>query len=188
MRVKDKDNGRSLQVQPDKLYFSWSRDSESNPRYKRVKEEFVQAYKRFDEFLATCSLGELKPNLWEVTYVNFVPPGDLWSDPKEWHKVLPAFFPASDPSAGEVVFSSYDGDWHYEISPKLGRLHVHVAKMIMNREPPPALYFRLTARGEIGTEGCPDWLTGLDIGHSSCVKLFNSITSPEAQVAWGVKK
>lgn len=187
MKMRTPSRSRTVQLQPDKLYYSWNRLGEPAIRYAAVKPEFLALVGNLNEFAAKASLGPVKPNLWEIQYVNQIPPGNLWQDPRDWHRVLPTLFPPVDPSVEGVRFATYAGEWHFEIEPQRGRVHVKVAKMVLNQEVTPVLYLSLLARGEIGERGVPDLESGLELGHAACVRLFLGLTSTEAQKEWGLK-
>lgn len=187
MKARTPDRGRTVQLQPDKLYYSWNRLNNSLIRYADVKPDFLALVGNLNEFVANASLGPVGPNLWEIHYVNQIPQGRLWQEPRDWHRVLPTLFPTADPSVDGVRFATYAGEWHFEIEPECGRVHVKVAKMVLNQETTPVLYLSLLARGEIGGRGAPDLESGLELGHKSCVQLFMALTSPKAHTEWGLK-
>ena len=187
--MKNARGDRSLQFQPDKLYFSWVQpegDSVQRPHYDELKSEFADLFHALTDFADQNDLGPVQPDLWEVKYLNQIPPGSLWSTPEEWHRVLPKLFLPSVSPADHLQFATFEGEWYYEIAPKKGRVRVRAAKMLVNQKPPPVLYLRMLARGEIGVSGVADWSDGFDIGHEACNQLFNAITSPEAKKEWGV--
>ncbi len=187
MKMRTPDRGRTIQLQPDKLYYSWNRLGAPSIRYAEMKPEFIRFFGNLSEFATNASLGPVKPNLWEIHYVNQITPGKLWKNPSDWHRVLPTLFPSVDPSVEGIRFVTYSGEWHFEIEPQRGRIHVKVAKMVLNQEVIPVLYLSLLARGEIGERGVSDLEAGLELGHSSCVRLFMALTSPEAHAEWGLK-
>lgn len=187
MKTRTEERGRTVQLQPDKLYLSWNHLNPEAPRYASVITEFMTLFDNLNEFATNASLGSVRPNLWEVQYINQIPPGQLWSDPKDWHRVFPTLFPSVAPSVTDLRFATYSGEWHFEIQPEKGRVHVRVAKMIMNKGTSPTLYFSLLARGEIGPSGTLDLVSGLEIGHAACMKLFFELTSSEAHREWELK-
>jgi len=82
----------------------------------------------------------------------------------------------------------FEGQWHYEIEPQLGRLHVdaHYGRKSMP-DGPEVIILRLTARGPISdnpTEGLA-LDEGLNRGRLTIVKMFTELTSEEAQDYWG---
>jgi len=187
--LKNEAGDRLLQFQPDKLYYSWQRtDSVENqrPHYAELKKEFGTLFRTLTDFATENELGPIQPDLWEVKYLNMVPPGSLWSEPHDWHQVLPSLFQPTVSPVDGLRFATFEGEWYYEIQPQLGRVRIRVAKMLLNQKPPPMLYIRLLARGEIGEKGLPDWPAGFDAGHAACNKLFNAVTSPKSQNEWGI--
>ena len=187
MKVRDAGRTKSIQLQPDKLYFSWNREHPEAVDFAQAKSYFADIFDKLSKFAKAANLGPVEPNLWDVTYINQIPSGDLWKEPREWYKVLPRFFPVEDPGATGVRFASYDGTWHFEIEPQLGRLHLNIAKMVRTGGAAPVLYMKLAARGEIKDLGSDEWLAGIERGHLSCTSLFCAITSPAAQAEWGIQ-
>lgn len=188
VKLSNESGDRILQFQPDQLLLSWVRaDTATAPRppYAQLKDEFAEVFKAFNAFVDDQEMGEVRPDLWEVKYINQVPPGTLWSEPDEWWKVAPKLFTRESGEDGGLRFATFEGEWYYEIKPKRGRVRVRAAKMLVNQNPPPVLYLRFLARGEIG-ETVPDWSTGFDLGHEACNHLFNTVTSPEAKNEWGI--
>lgn len=185
MKMRNAARERTLQLQPDKLYYGWNRQGTEPFDYRSAKAEFAELVEGFTGFAVESGLGPVEPNLWEVAYVNQIPSGRLWAEPTDWHRVFPRFFPAASPEASGLRFASYDGQWHFEIEPRLGRVHAQVAKVVMNRGARASLLFKLTARGAVGVGGSTDWPTGLDLGHQSCYDLFCTAISDEAKLEWG---
>lgn len=188
MKMRNPANKRTLQLQPDKLYYGWNRQGDEPFSYAEAKADFTELVQRFANFATDSGLGSLEPNLWEVAYVNHIPSGPLWTEPTDWHKVFPKFFPAASPEARGLRFASYDGHWHFEIEPCLGRVHAQVAKVVMNQGTQASLMLKLTGRGAIGGGGAVDWSTGLDLGHQSCFDLFCAAISDDAKREWGFDK
>ena len=149
MKLKNSDDSQTLQIQHDKLYFGWKRGEETMPSYRDIRPTFDVLYSSLEAFADEHRLGAPTPNLWEITYINRVLPGRLWTQPKDWHRVLPRLFPEPTADIEGLGLATYDGTWYYEIEPKRGRLTLRVAKMLVNRSPDPVLCIVLTARGEL---------------------------------------
>ncbi len=185
MKLKNEARTQTVQIQADKLYFSWNRDQDGMASYKEVLPVFESLFESYQQFAVDNSLGQLTPNLWEITYINRVPPGSLWQSLADWHRIFPSLFSPKSSDCVGVSLASYDGTWYYEIEPKAGRISLQVAKMIVNLVPKAVLCFILTGRGEITNSG--RWMDGLDLGHDSCIRLFRELTSLEAQEEWGLR-
>lgn len=66
------DPRRLLQLQPDRIGYNWRRSDsgEPYPRFSEYAENFVSFFQQFKAFCNEHDLGEVTPNLVEVTYVN----------------------------------------------------------------------------------------------------------------------
>lgn len=188
MRLSSQDKTRTVQFQPNKLVYGWTREDGQRPSYSEVKEQFSRVFNGLADFSEGWNLGKPRANLWEVTYVNQILPGKLWERPSDWNRVLPQLFPAGGPKAHEHEWTSFNGEWYFIIPPQMGRVRVRVQKAVANQTDAIVLLLVVTARGEIGAEGgAPDWSSGIDIGHRSAVRVFHDLASPEAREEWGLR-
>jgi uncharacterized protein (TIGR04255 family) len=179
-------DGRMIQVQPTRFHYNWNRVGGEYPRYRRVREEFDRYFAAFCGFVADAKLGEVVPNQWELTYIDRIPRGPLWDTAADWHEVLPGLFSARASASG-VRLESFGGEWHFEIPPRRGRLHVSVQLARVGDDPTPVLLLQSTARGPIGKEGVASLGEGLELGHRAALDTFVEITSDKAHKAWGRK-
>ncbi len=89
MQIRSKDDSRMVQVQNGRLHYNWlGRPGGEYPRYKKVRPEFDTMLSEFQRFLADEKLGEMRPNQWEVAYVNRIPRGTVWNEPADWAKLF----------------------------------------------------------------------------------------------------
>lgn len=190
IQIRSKDEDRMVQVQNGRIHYNWlGQKGGAYPRYKQVRPAFDEIWGRFKEFLRSRSLDEPKPNQWEVTYVNQIPKGTVWTDPAGWGKLLPGLAgPTRNPDG--IDLESFGGEWHFEIPPKRGRLHV---KIYPGKQSIPegceVLRMDLTARGPISneSENGVSLDAGLDLGHERIVLAFIALTSDAAHDYWGLK-
>jgi hypothetical protein len=89
---------------------------------------------------------------------------------------------------GGLQVEAFNGEWHYEIVPQRGRLHIAPALGKFRDKPEPGLTLQMTARGPISREEGFDLGSGLDRGHEAVVQAFLNIVSDEAKRAWGLKE
>jgi uncharacterized protein (TIGR04255 family) len=186
LQISWANDGRMIQIQPTRFHYNWNRVGGEYPHYRSVREEFDRSFETFCRFVAETKLGEVVPNQWELTYIDSIPKGALWSTSADWHEVLPGLF-SSQGSAGAVQLESFGGEWHYQIPPRRGRLHVSVQLARVGDDPTPVLLLQTTARGPIGNEGAASLGDGLELGHRAAVDTFVGITSERAHRAWGRK-
>jgi uncharacterized protein (TIGR04255 family) len=179
-------DGRMIQIQSTRFHYNWNRIGGEYPRYRSVREEFDRYFETFCRFIAEMKLGEVVPNQWELTYIDSIPQGTLWSTPADWHDVLPGLF-SSRALPGTAELESFGGEWHYQLPPRRGRLHVSVQLARVGDDPTPVLLMQTTSRGPIGNEGVATLEEGLELGHRAAVETFIGLTSEKAHRAWGRK-
>ncbi|MCI0461576.1 MAG: TIGR04255 family protein [Gemmataceae bacterium] len=183
VQISDANAGRMIQLQPTRFHYNWNRVGGEYPHYRNVRKGFDHYFQTFCRFVTEAQLGEVAPNQWELTYIDSIPRGQLWDTPADWYKILPGLFPSG--SVGDSVqLESLAGEWHYEIPPQHGRLHVSVQLARVGGDPTPVLLLQTTARGPVGEGGVANVGEGLDLGHRVAVETFFAITSADAHKAW----
>ncbi len=130
MRMLSSDESQMVQLQNGMLVFNWRRvnDSTSYPRFTTTKPALDAVIERFAHFLGNHQLGAFVPTQWEVTYVNHMARGTVWNSPADWHLVFPGLLGPATTAAGLVLspLETMSGEWHFEIGPQRGRLHVNL--------------------------------------------------------------
>ncbi len=177
---------RMIQVQSTRFHYNWQKAGERYPSYRKVREEFDAFFARFQAFITQGGMGELIPNQWEISYIDFIPKGELWKAPDEWSRILPGLFGPFG-ATERVRLETMSGEWHYEIPHQFGRLHIAPAIGKVRARDELGLILNMTARGPIGKESSLELSQGLDLGHEVIVQSFLDITSDEIQKAWGRK-
>ncbi|MBI4578070.1 MAG: TIGR04255 family protein [Planctomycetes bacterium] len=187
-QIRNAQRDRMVQVQNGRLHYNWLGQAGGDyPRYAAVLPEFERTAGQFNEFVRRRGLGQVRLNQWEVTYVNHIPKGDLWTGPTDWPNVLKTITPPAE-VAGRLLESA-SGDWHYQIVPERGRLHVHLRHGKPAGTGPDMMVLTLTARGPIG-EASDQWVNlrnGLDCGHKAIVLAFIDMTTTKAHQYWGLR-
>jgi uncharacterized protein (TIGR04255 family) len=89
LQISNSTGDRMVQLQSNRFHYNWKRTEGPYPSYFAVREEFSQQFRHFRQFVEEQGLGQVKPFQWEVTYVDYIPPGVLWQSPEDWHKVIP---------------------------------------------------------------------------------------------------
>ncbi|HIJ67839.1 MAG TPA: TIGR04255 family protein, partial [Planctomycetes bacterium] len=89
----DGSGNQLVQLQPERFLHNWRKvtGKESYPRYNTILPEFERLWKDFLDFAASESLDEVKPNHWEVTYINHIYQGEVWTNFGDIHKLFPFF-------------------------------------------------------------------------------------------------
>lgn len=187
LQMMNASSDRMVQLQNGRLHYNWRKQGpfDPYPRYAAVRSEFDAVHRAFEEFVRQRDLGALRMNQWEVTYVNHIDQGELWQSPSDWHRVLPSLL-GSGPKG--LKFEGLGGSWHFELEPRLGRLHISLQLGKRTEEPEgEVIRLDLTARGPMEEEEGLDLDRGLNLGHEMIVETFVAITSEEAHRHWSRK-
>ena len=183
LMIRHKNNDRMLQIQNSRFHYNWLGASGGvYPRYETVRPEFDAHLLNFQRFLEDEKLGAIAPTQWEVTYVNQIPKGDLWSTPDQWASIV-KLLPSAAPT--NLLFEGVGGEWHYEIPPARGRLHVQM-RSAKDSDGKDQLVLTFTARGPI-IKGGTNLAEGLDLARSTIVSSFKGLTTERAHKYWGLE-
>ena len=187
LQIRNQAGDRMIQIQNGRLSFNWLKTATGDyPRYRAVKPGFQYALATFQRFIESHELPGIKPNQWEVTYVNHLRRGPLWESPDDWSDLLGGFMPRK--SLHESIgLESVGGEWHFEIKPRLGRLHLSLQHgRVESSEGDESLIVKMTARGPIRDSAAATTAVdaGLDLGHNVIVDTFKRLPSEDAQRFW----
>jgi uncharacterized protein (TIGR04255 family) len=187
LQIRNKPGTRMLQLQNCRFDLNWlGQSGQAYPRYAMVRPEFDKRLDAFVDFLRRQDLGDPEATQWEVTYVNHLPKGTVWTGPDDWHRAFRGLLAATT-TPEELLPETLHATWRFEITPRRGRLHIELTHH--GRTGPPtydeALVLKLTARGPVPESASPETMgKGLDLGHDTIVNAFTRITAPEAQEYW----
>lgn len=186
MQVRNKGKDRMIQLQNGRLSLNWLGEAgQSYPSYRKVRPDFESVLGQFRRFVSASDLGEIRPNQWEVTYLNHIPKGTVWNGADDWARPFRLLIACPGHPRG-IKPESFAGEWHYEIEPQRGRLHVQLKNAWRRRqEAEEILLLTLTARGPIKDGGNDsEILSGLDLGHETIVGAFADLTTETAHEFW----
>lgn len=185
MRLHNSTGDRMMQLQPTRLHVNWLKTSTFKPRYRELVADFLEMVDKLSVFLHDCNIGELKPNQWEVTYVDAFPKGDYWHTPADWKKVLPELFaPLERITDTDLRLDYRNAEWSFEITPGRGRLHLNAGPGNWPGDERESLILTTTARGPIGDRAKSSLKTGLDLGHDKAVEVFLKVVDAELMNRW----
>jgi uncharacterized protein (TIGR04255 family) len=185
------DETELVQVQQDRFAHNWRRkDTRARyPRYPTIRKAFLSDLSVFESFLEERDLGELIPNLCEVTYVNPIPLESDWDSWGKLHKVLTvvsskysdSFLP--EPEAINLGYAFVIRD---KEGKPVGRLRVSIQPGSTG-EGQAVFFLRLTARLFPEGSGTKGVMESIDRGREWIVKGFGSITTKRMHKHWGKK-
>lgn len=178
-----------IQFQPDRIIHNWRKAGLSStpyPRYERVRANFREEVRRFQQFLSVEALGKMVIDQCEVTYANHIEPCDVWSRHgqiqgvlRNWTALESSFLPeAEDGSIQQrFVIRSDSGD-------PVGRLHTSLTPAWRAGGQSPILVLTLTARGQPIAEGIDGGFAFFDLGRAWIVKAFTDLTTNDMHRVW----
>lgn len=183
-RILKNGNERMVQIQNSRFIYNWRKVDANYPTYDTLFPEFKRHFGQFRDFVRMAELSELKPNQWEITYVNHIPKGELWNSPRDWPAIFPGYYIPAD-RVNQQLFESFAGNWHLILRDNRGRLHIviqHVKSMFPEER--EVLLLQFTARGPVDESSAVELEDGLNLGHEAIVTSFAAITSDDAHKAW----
>jgi uncharacterized protein (TIGR04255 family) len=183
LQIANQGGDRLIQLQSTRFVYNWLKKERDYPSFAKVHAEFADYFQRFRTFADKAKLGEVVPNQWEITYVDQILRGELWQSSSDWYRIFPGLL-GPQPQIEGLGLESVGWEWHYEITPARGRLHVTIQPGTTDQQE-PALLLQSTARGPVGREPTLDLEAGLNLGHEVVIRAFLTMTSAEAQALWG---
>ena len=190
-RIENEDKDRMIQLQNGRFHYNWLGHQDGcYPRYDVLRPEFDKELEVFRKFVAKLGFGELKPNQWEVTYVNHMKKGTVWESPEDWNEVFNNL-PGLGQTPTEISLEGFSSHWQFEILQNRGRLHVELKHgRAGSPDGEEVLTMKLTARGSIDSElsFAESVDVGLELGHDTIVNAFSDLTSEKAHKVWRKKK
>jgi uncharacterized protein (TIGR04255 family) len=186
LQMKNLRGDRMIQAQNGRLTYNWLGDAGGEyARYRTIRSEFDSIVKQFQTFLGNEGLEPFIVNQWEVTYINQLPLGTVWSRPEDWRNIF-TFTAVPPPNIDQLKLESFGGSWSYEIAPRRGRLIIQIQHAKAAGDQREILVFNLTARGPVlqTDASAPSYDEGLELGHQAIVATFAKLASSETRAYW----
>lgn len=181
------ENSELLQVQRDFLALNWRRRSAEQEyvHYARLRERFAAFVGRVAESLAGVD-GYLQPLRAEMTYVNVIEPGGLWSDSRDLHRVFRFGFPGD--ASYENVAGTYSKPLLDEGGAWAGRVHVSLQTGFdpLKEESRAALTLTARAGNFLDDTSLDEVLRFMDLAHVHLNQTFYELLTSEAREQWGL--
>ena len=180
-RIANQKRSRMIQIQNGRFHYNWMKKDEEYPHYETVRAKFDQLFSKFQSFVRDQRIGIIEGDQWEITYVDLMPKGLMWTKVSEIPRLFKGglLIPADELSMEPDALTA---KVNFEIVPKKGRVYVDVqhAYSLENGGKVEVIRMDTTARGPIinGEDG-------LNVGHSAVSKIFKELMSAEAFKTWG---
>ncbi len=183
------DDERTLiQIQEDRIHVNWRRVQEADvyPRYGHVLAEFESALKALERFAAERG-EQINVTAGEVTYVNHIAEGELWSEWNDLSGVLADWCPTPKQVSGiaglAATISMNSVDSHGLVSPG-HYMSLELKSAQRQNDQAKVLVFQLVNRGPVEStqfESIREWC-----GRASedIVRGFTALTTERAHQLW----
>ena len=175
-----------VQLQSDRFLRNWRQiqGKEIYPRYVSLFKKFQKDWKDFLSFLDEERIGPVNIDQCELTYINHVPQGEGWSEPKDLAKV---FKSCADVASFDFLPGPELTSWRtsYLLPSGRGRLHVQVKPGIRNRDRRPIIVLDMTARGIPVSTHQEDVESWFATAHEWIVRGFTDLTTAHMHKLWG---
>ena len=177
-----------VQMQSDQLYLNWRRGVDgSYPHFDQVSGEFERVFGLFRSFAEQQQLGSPIPLHGEMTYVNHIasetpdrlpPPHDLF---RVWsNDIGPEWGEALDDVSFKARYVLRDATGR-----ATGRLSASLGSMVYPDRVGRYYQLDITARGKLPENSAGGLRQFHADAHSSIVRCFAAMTTPDAHDMWG---
>ncbi len=183
----NKDGTELIQLQRDRFLKNWRKtgETDSYPRYERIRQGFDSDLECFLKFVTLNKLGTVRVNQYEVSYVNHIVAGEGWKTHSEIERVFTCWRQPIATHPGQVQDLAFRA--RYPIYNKdgifVGRLYATLQSATRLTDGTPMFVFDLTARGQ-----CVDGIDFFDLGRECIVRSFAEFTTPTMHHIWGRRR
>lgn len=185
--LQSADQTRLIQLQRDYLAANWQKAGGARPypRYESVESFFSDTWDTTAEFAHTKGTA-LNPVQCELTYINQIEPGEMWSRHGQLSRVLrlvadPVEF-LPEPEDGQLAV-------RYRMQHEgrdVGRLYVNGVSAFRPADMTPVIQLTMTARGAPLAPGKDGMISFFRLAHEWIVRGFAAVTTDAAQAnLWG---
>jgi uncharacterized protein (TIGR04255 family) len=175
-----------IQLQESRLHFNWRkvRESDEYPRFeKNIFPQFLDLWGRFSNFATRMALGNLRPQRYELTYVNHIEPkGDHFAEALENRVKLFSWSSVKDGAKFLTAPTAANTVWTFSLPDQrgTGQATLNQATRADGRN---VLVLAMSCGGP-ATARCSlnDWFA---TAHEWIVRGFADLTTASAQAEWG---
>ncbi|WP_373648986.1 hypothetical protein [Schlesneria sp. DSM 10557] len=175
---------RAIRFHENGFCFGWlGYEGNLYARYEAIRDGFVATLDSVQDVMP--KLGQ--PHRWNVTYVNRIPQGSVWSSPADW-----SFFRLWQPNPLKklkIEPEGFVGQWQFPLDAERGTLCIELTHepIVDSGSELEYLWLRLTASGVIESHEAA-LFDGLDYGREICVRAFNELVTTDAKQFWGERE
>lgn len=187
----NRDSTQVVQFQPDRFAHNWRKVGKGTeyPRYETIRKEFISGLRKLRSFAKAEAIGDVLPNLVEISYINVIPSEKGENLPAKIGKVFTFWNNKRyQCDLGQMEMSRFQTK--FVIADKDGnpfaRLHATAEPVSVNGT--PSIQFTLMVRGRPCKATLKAVEEFIDMGRDRIVQAFTEMTTSEMHKLWGRKK
>lgn len=176
-----------IQVQRNRFLYNWRKrlPDDEYPGYQRVVENFEKYLSSFQAFLVEENLENLVAKEYELTYIDLVPKGQGWENPKDLVKVFPNLLSGTRQS---ILLENVIGiNWQtiFGLPNNLGQLMVAIRTAQRSPGNQQIIYIEFKVLSSGSYRPIRGWF---NTAHNTITEFFSNLVSNEIQEKfWGRK-
>ena len=177
------DRQELIQLQPGWFACNWRKvqATDEYDHWPKRRAAFDKWFNELSDFLTSADAKPPKITQCEVTYVNHIYPGPVWSQHAHFERIFVSSFGKLGKGRLEQITAQAQFTIGDENQPS-GRLHVKILPAYAKDGLTPLYVLELTARGIASSGRAPTDFLGL--GRAAIDSLFLEITTSEMQAEW----
>ncbi len=178
-----------VQLQQDRILHNWRKRSSTAeyPRYETLHEKLVLEVEKLNEVLTKESVGEIRPNQCEVTYINTITLRDGQNPHEHLSRITPLwtgtlsepYLPNAETTTLQTKYVLRRGTVPY------GRVYVTFTPAYLATDYSPAIQLEITARGKPLDDNTSSAFALLDEERQAIVRAFTAVTTSPMHEEWG---
>jgi uncharacterized protein (TIGR04255 family) len=189
MLLLSKEQNYVIQLQESRLHFNWRKVKETDeyPRFdKAIFPQFLQVWGQFSNFVTRMALGNLRPQRYELTYINHIEPrGDDFAEALEdrvklfhWSAIKGEAKFLASPTAVNTA-------WTFSLPQQRGTAQANLTQAT-RADGRSVLVLGMSCGGPASPKYSLDEWFGT--AHEWIVRGFADLTTKSAQSEWGRKE
>lgn len=182
--VSSSDNQELIQLHPRYFALNWRRVASGSQydNWRNRRSKFADTLTEFLNFLDSHGVPRPRIGQCEVTYINHLRPGLVWTSHEHWSR---AFKVRVDGVPYEAERLAFEAQFVFGAEGGRGRLHIKSGPAFDTAEDSPLYILELTARGTPAEPTSEAALSFMDSAREAIDLAFVGITTAEIQNEWG---
>lgn len=186
MLLLSKDQNYVIQLQGSRLHFNWRKVKEADeyPRFeKAIFPQFLQVWGRFSNFATSMALGNVRPQRYELTYINHIEPkGDYFAEALQSRVKLFQWSPVKTEAKFLTAPTAVNTVWTFSLPEQRGTAQANLSQAT-RADGRSVLVLGMSCSGPASPKySLNEWFA---TAHEWIVRGFADLTTASAQSEWG---